>query len=170
MQLDKMTSLFIHMEPPLILYIIRHRNESSKTSHPIFAVADICLPDSLSWGAFLQLFLNSVLFYLVWQVIYHVYITVYKEKNIRTGHVTSATWLLGNSTSMMYKLCHYFAGENEENLRFSYIFVQFAYTAVTVLPTILYYYIPWLHALALILSVLMATWNGANFYFEVFTR
>jgi len=158
------------MEPPLILYILRHHHYSFEDS-PLFATADICLPDEISLAAFWQLFWNSVLFYLVWQVVYHVYITIYKADKIHSGgHVTSSTWLLSNNKSHMYKLCYWVSGGDEEHLQYSYVFVQLAYTLITTLPTILYYYVHWLHACVLIFSLMMATWNGANFYFEIFSR
>ncbi|KAI9017318.1 hypothetical protein BC832DRAFT_526470, partial [Gaertneriomyces semiglobifer] len=166
--LDKTTSLLIHFDPPLTLYTLRWLipNETSTTSN--FLIPPHLPPLFHNFPlTFAQTLVISVAVYLFWQCTYYVLVWSLKAENIRAGYATSTTYLLQSPTSIIHKLTRNFP---ESYRPLVFMAIQLVYTIVSVAPTFLFYHYQWLHAAALIFSMCMATWNGANFYFEVFSK
>lgn len=146
-----------------MLFVLRHLlplpdAEQSRVLHvPFYTNVHTCLPPTLSLQSFTSLFYSALLFYMLWQLLYHVLITIRKAEKIRAGHATSATYMAGNTKSIMYRICKLGGPGNEGYL---FIAVQLIYTVITVIPTIFFFYSMTLHALMLIMSMMIATWNG----------
>ncbi|KAI9094400.1 hypothetical protein DFS34DRAFT_582922 [Phlyctochytrium arcticum] len=166
--LDKVTSLLIHFDPPLTLFILRW-----KASPPGPSSFPQILPDHLlTLGTdppaltLSHLMLVSVTTYIFWQAAYWVFVWTLKADKIQAGYATSTTWMLANTRSAISRLVSRVAKPYQP---FMFMLIQLVYTIVTILPTYILYYNMYVHAAALIATMCVATWNGASYYFEVFS-
>ncbi|KAJ3050944.1 hypothetical protein HK097_008083 [Rhizophlyctis rosea] len=163
--LDKVTSLLIHFEPPMTLFVLRwsgkgfggcgilSRRLEEVGVAPLVRIWDIMGP--------------SLAAYVFWQAAYWVFVWSMKADKIKSGYATSTTYLLANNKSIVYRLTRRFGPALQP---YMFMLIQLVFTIVTVVPTWFYFHYKWMHASALVLSLCMATYNGANYYFEVFSR
>ncbi|GAB1218830.1 hypothetical protein ENUP19_0004G0059 [Entamoeba nuttalli] len=153
--LTKLTSIVIHFFPNLVLYYLRW-----KSSFPI--------PDHLT---FLTGFVYPLIFYISWQVIY-VIITevIYKDKIYNGGYMTSLRWLCQIKPHMLHQFVTKKLGLFKDSPLNVMVWTQLAYTIITYIPVFLFYNYRWLHRTWMIFVLLWASYNGANFYLEIFTK
>ncbi|KAF9433799.1 hypothetical protein BGZ76_008961 [Entomortierella beljakovae] len=107
--LDKVTSVYIHMSPPITLYVIRWLYpDPNYTRYP--AIKDM---DALPTASSLM---YAIALYLTWQIAYYVFVVVRQREKIEAGkRVTSYTWLLNDPKGgAISKVAHTF-GENVWN-------------------------------------------------------
>ncbi|KAJ3017597.1 hypothetical protein HKX48_003462 [Thoreauomyces humboldtii] len=168
--LDKMTSLNLHFDPPLTLFAIRWLAASATDDntpswlfphHLRVLAAD---PPNLS---FAQLTAISLAMYLFWQAAYWTFVWTMRADKIASGYATSTTWMLANHKSIIYRTVKTIPKAYQPA---AFMFIQWVYTVITVSFSWLLYKYKYLHAACLMGSLAMATWNGANFYFDVFSR
>ena len=172
--LDKVTSVFVHGLPPLLLFASRW-----------YPAADTEIPDSIGTAYTMGL---SLLGYFGWQLFYLVQTEVFGRRALASNDkmMTSIRWLTtpdkGGGYSGMAagamaaaRSCGFFApGEpfDSEHWKTKVVFmlVQLIYTAVTLLP------IPWLwqsfelHLAYLLCIYTVCVWNGGSYYIEVFSK
>ncbi|KXS18429.1 hypothetical protein M427DRAFT_132779 [Gonapodya prolifera JEL478] len=160
--LDKMTSIFIHLEPSFVYYVMRWRAIGDHGFSPKFhALADA--PQMGFWEAFIP----ALLGYVIWQLAYWVFVWTGRADKIRSGYATSTTWLLADPKSIVYRMTR----PVPTGLRpLAFVGLQFMYTILTLLPVSMFHGYKWVHAASIILVIEFALWNGANYYFEVFSR
>ena len=88
----------------------------------------------------------SVIFYLIWQLLYYVFIIVGRREKVARGlRATSYTWLLADKNGFVSRLIQKFGfgGANDEINRYKiafYFFLQFGYMLISILPVCLLYY------------------------------
>ncbi|TPX64674.1 hypothetical protein SpCBS45565_g05694 [Spizellomyces sp. 'palustris'] len=166
--LDKVTSLLIHFDPPLTLFICRWVVKPHH-QHALRILPDHLL--SLSTNppdiSFSQMMLTSLATYVFWQAAYWVFVWTMRADKIKAGYATSTTWMLANQQSLIYRAAKRFRPAYQPAV---FMAIQLAYTLITIAPTYLFYRFKWLNAAALMGSLCVATYNGANYYFEVFSR
>jgi len=161
--MDKTTSVFIHMLPPLQMYCMRWY--MSDYSHLDFCSGSE--PESCEAG-FLDLTVYPMSLYIIWQTLYYVKTEIISaEKVQRLGYVTSSSWMLGSESSIVGRVTK---GIESRQLKvFVFMMVQFLYTFITLLPML----IVWRYRIANEIFVLcfmaISIWNGGNFYIEVFS-
>lgn len=106
--LDKMTSLFIHLSPPLLMYGLRYK-----------WAGEFPLPDPET-VTFFDMYIRSLPLYLLWQFLYWlkgdyfrkvVNILVYVVSKHKVDRVTSARWLLGPKKGFIYNMSIKLYGE-----------------------------------------------------------
>lgn len=139
--LDKVTSLFIHMYPPLTLFTLRWLLpvELQRESYP--AIVDI--GSSLHTKTAI---LYSVVFYLIWQLLYYAFIVYGRREKVSRGlRATSYTWLLADKNGFVFRLIQKFGfdGSVEGRGRYKLLFyflLQFGYMLLSILPVCLWYY------------------------------
>eukprot|EP01127_Copromyxa_protea_P004116 TRINITY_DN1395_c0_g1_i1.p2 TRINITY_DN1395_c0_g1~~TRINITY_DN1395_c0_g1_i1.p2 ORF type:complete len:172 (-),score=13.12 TRINITY_DN1395_c0_g1_i1:28-543(-) len=149
---DKMTSLFVHLNAPLMLYGMRHKWSGN------YVLPD---PDTTTFS---QMFIGPLAVYLVWQFLYWLKVYVYsKEKSDR---VTSARWLLDSKKGFIYNLAIKPFGPAYAD--YGFMLLQLLYTMVVLLPGWLLYQYDWLCLLFILFVGAASIWNGAGYYFEVF--
>ncbi|KAF9910400.1 hypothetical protein EC991_006665 [Linnemannia zychae] len=160
--LDKVTSVYIHMSPPIALYVVRWLYpDPNYTRFP--ALKDMpVLPTSSSLTA-------AIALYLTWQVAYYVFVVVRQKEKIKAGkRVTSYTWLLNDPhAGVISKVAHTF-GEKYSIITF--MGMQLIYTFVTCLFALLSYKYFKLNTVFLVSLFLVSVWNGASYYMEVFSK
>ncbi|KAJ3294996.1 hypothetical protein HK104_003107 [Borealophlyctis nickersoniae] len=163
--LDKVTSLLIHFDPPLTLFVLRWC-AGGKGGAGI-ATEKLQLIASEPALGFWDIMGPSVAAYLFWQAAYWVFVWSMKADKIKAGYATSTTYLLGDHKSLVYRLTRRFGPALQPTM---FMALQLVFTLITVSATFLFHRYLWAHAFALMFSISMATYNGANYYIEVFSR
>lgn len=89
----------------------------------------------------------TVIFYLVWQILYYVFIVIGRREKVQSGlRVTSYTWLLTDKKGFVSRLLQKLGGGGGSDEGISayqilfYFFLQFGYMFISILPVSLLYY------------------------------
>ncbi|ELP85628.1 hypothetical protein EIN_409170 [Entamoeba invadens IP1] len=150
--LDRLTSVYIHLFPALVMYCIRW--------HTYITVPELTLFNGLILPAIL---------YIFWQIVYLIITEGFKKETIKkNGYITSLIWLSQEHPHPIY-LYLVKKGVKDRPLVIL-VSVQFVYTILTIVPAFLYYKYQYLNLAWIILCTSWAIANGANFYFEVFIK
>ncbi|KAI0723006.1 hypothetical protein C8Q76DRAFT_721222 [Earliella scabrosa] len=158
---DKVTSLFIHIYPPLVFSVIRHYYPDAHARFP--ALRDV--PHLQPWKALLL----SGIIYLIWQLLYWKFVLIDRRAKVQSGQrITSFTWMLNDKRGAIGRTLAKIPPQYRE---VSFMAGQFVYSIVTELPAVflLYESAFWSSAYILFLFAVCA-WNGGGFYIEVFGR
>ncbi|KAG0307828.1 hypothetical protein BGZ98_009688 [Dissophora globulifera] len=160
--LDKVTSVYIHMSPPVTLYVVRWLYpDPDHTRYPALKNMDV-LPTVSSLQA-------AIALYLTWQVAYYLFVVVIKRDKVKAGkRVTSYTWLLNDPHGGMISRAAHTFGEKYSILTF--MGLQLIYTFVTCLFALLLYRNFKLNTMFLVSLFIVSVWNGASYYMEVFSK
>eukprot|EP00042_Codosiga_hollandica_P021061 m.71329 g.71329 ORF g.71329 m.71329 type:complete len:299 (+) comp50179_c0_seq1:111-1007(+) len=172
---DKITTLFMHFFPILLTYCWRWQPTANQS---------IC-PDGVSectldlWS----LLAVPLIGYCLWQALYLLKTEVLDRKELAGDQslLTSTRWLVRKPNTMRsitYSVCRKLrimdkAEElNSETWKAKAIFVatQFVFTFVTLLPNKILWDSQAIHLGFLMLCFLVAVWNGARYYIDVFTK
>eukprot|EP01125_Pyxidicula_operculata_P002116 TRINITY_DN1205_c0_g1_i1.p1 TRINITY_DN1205_c0_g1~~TRINITY_DN1205_c0_g1_i1.p1 ORF type:complete len:337 (+),score=41.97 TRINITY_DN1205_c0_g1_i1:409-1419(+) len=159
--LDKITSLFIHVAPPLVSYCLRwfpnvdHNYAFDDLEHSYISIYDIfCM----------------VVFYSLWQFLYLFKTEYIDHKKFQEDEtlMTSARWFTTVQPHPIYNALR------KRGIKASPITilvgVQLIFTIFMLIPVIWIYQYQWVHASVILFAFACATWNGASYYFEVFTE
>ncbi|CAF4628590.1 unnamed protein product, partial [Rotaria sp. Silwood2] len=139
--LDKVTSLFIHMYPPLTLFTLRWLLPLDLQRKDYPAIVHIGSSLHMKTAVF-----YTVVFYLIWQVLYYAFIIYGRREKVDRGlRATSYTWLLADKDGFVARLIQKFGfgGPNDGINRYKivfYFFLQFGYMLLSILPVCLWYY------------------------------
>ncbi|KAI9737187.1 MAG: hypothetical protein M1834_000780 [Cirrosporium novae-zelandiae] len=168
--MDKMVSLFIHIMPPVTLHCLVHLTPPevqmvrfpaiysirfSKPGDPIHYT----LPSMIVWAS---------VPYAIWQLTYHLLITVRRREKIAAGRPTSFTWLrksyaktwIGRSVLAL-----------PNSLQEPYfMLIQYCYALLTMLPCSLWFWSKHASAAFLLVVLIWSVYNGATFYLDVFGK
>ncbi|KAG0262660.1 hypothetical protein DFQ27_002224 [Actinomortierella ambigua] len=160
--LDRVTSVFIHLSPPITLYTIRWLYPDPHFERfPALRNLD-SLPIGKTLGAAIGL-------YLTWQTVYYLLVVVHYREKVKAGkRVTSYSWLLSDpKAGAISKAAHTF-GEKYSILTF--MAMQLVYTVLTCFLAFFTYASFKLNTAFLVTMFLACVWNGANYYMEVFSK
>jgi hypothetical protein len=156
--LDKITSLFIHLFPGLLTYTIRWHTDLYNNTN---TEEDLKLmPFEIGY---------MLLFYVIWQALY-VFKTEYLDANKFRNDSTlmsSARWLSSVQPHPIYKAVLKRGLNVSPTLILALI--QLIYTIFTIIPVLFMYQYKWLHLMGILLIFGVSVWGGASFYFESFT-
>ncbi|TCD66833.1 hypothetical protein EIP91_000911 [Steccherinum ochraceum] len=158
---DKVTSLFIHIYPPLTFTVIRHYYPNPEERFPALAELPRLNPVR-------SLLLASII-YSIWQLLYWKVILINRRKKIESGQrITSFSWLLNDKRGVIGRMLSAIKPENRE---WSFMLGQLVYSIITELPAVflLYDSKAW-SAVYLMVLFSVCVWNGGGFYIEVFGR
>lgn len=159
--LDKVTSLFIHIDPPFVLHAIKHLYPDAAIRYPALA----SLP-RLQVGKSL---LIASLVYSIWQILYYVFIIEARKEKINSGkRPTSFTWLLAKRSGLVGSILAKFPPASQG---LAFMGLQFLYAVLTMMPAVFFWYDS-IRASSLFLAFTLAVsvWNGAGWYIEVWGR
>jgi hypothetical protein len=174
--LDKVTSVFIHIFPALVTYVIRWMPElASNTSVPIMtAYRNERFP---AFGgednnmSLKECMVISTVVYIIWQTLYFIFIMVQRREKVEKGlRLTSYSWLLDDRhgrKGLIQKAAFALGAQYKLQM---FMLLQLTYNLCTVLPTVFLYQHFKLHSAFLIIMFAASVWNGASYYIEVFSR
>ncbi|KAL7460468.1 hypothetical protein ACHAXS_000920 [Conticribra weissflogii] len=160
--MDKMTSMFIHVLPPLVTFCHRWEDHLLKKQFPFYEAFED------SWTAnIVDFWLNPFCYYVLWQIIYLFKTEIISKRKLRynTEIMTSLRWLTRKPDSTSYKVLSVFG---ERNQLPTFVSIQAVYTMVTYLIVPLLWHSFWLHSVYLLGIFIVALVNGAKYYFHVF--
>ncbi|KAJ3717061.1 hypothetical protein C8R42DRAFT_704080 [Lentinula raphanica] len=159
--LDKVTSLFIHIYPPFCFTVIRHYYPNAEERFP-------ALPEIQHLNPWRALLLSAGI-YSIWQLLYWKFVFVDRREKIESGQRTSSvSWLLNSKSSLIGKALSKISPEGRIP---SFMFGQLIYSIVTELPAVFILYdSPFWSGTFLIAIFSVSVWNGGGFYIEVFGR
>ncbi|KAF2435510.1 hypothetical protein EJ08DRAFT_645799 [Tothia fuscella] len=166
--LDKVTSLFIHIMPCVTLHCIVHLlpPEIQQVRFPAVYTIINSLPDSPEHYSLLQMMFWASWPYAVWQIAYHVFISIRRRDKIAAGRPTSFTWLRKSFAGTL--LGKFVLALPESMQEGAYMLIQYGYALLTMLPCPLWFWSRWASGLFLVSVFTWSVWNGANYYIEVF--
>ncbi|KAM3162658.1 Glycerophosphocholine acyltransferase 1 [Lachancea thermotolerans] len=159
---DKITSCFIHIMPPLTMYTIHHGlGEDLKRAR--FPAAS--LAGSKKWNLKYNIFWTS-LYYLLWQSAYHYFITLRKSSKIKSGQ---------RATSFEYLTTHQFKNFWAAKLpepwpMFFYILFQYCYQLGTMMLCGIWFNYRGAAGAFLTFIYLCAAKNGATYYIDYYGK
>ncbi|CEP11192.1 hypothetical protein [Parasitella parasitica] len=171
--LDKVTSVFIHIFPPLVTYTMRwftvlHGNPAEALVYRDENFPAIAKMPVMGW--WYALFVSTS-FYLAWQLFYVFFVIVAKKEKIESGsRTTSYTTLLNRKTRKKSFILAITTMFGEKYKLKMLIFWQFWYTLGTSALTYFYYKDFWLHSSCLVVMFAVSVWNGASYYIDVFSK
>jgi len=160
--LDKTTSVAIHIFPPLVTFSLRWYPPNGDFSL-------VCTEPDCSLSPYYAITL-ALVFYAIWQVLYLVKTEIFDKEKISndTEIMTSVKWMTEVKPHPIYKLML------KKGLAPSPVaaltLVQAIYTMLTLIPIIPIFQHFELHCIYLSLIFIVCIWNGANYYFDIFTE
>jgi hypothetical protein len=158
--LDKTTSLFIHLTPNILFYALRwlDQHPESVDKYETFRNKEV---------TFGQMVLLPIIPYLLWQALYFIKVQVISAKKVQErDYQTTFRWFSSMDKGRIGKLVK----KASPNWRLAaFMGYQLLYTVVTMLPSVLYLRYFWAHTLLIAGMCIISAWNGANYYFEVFS-
>lgn len=154
--IDKTTSCFIHIIPPCVMYVIYH---VLPLDYKINRFPGAIIQSSLDIK---KNILWTSLYYLIWQCLYHYFITLKKSNKIKSGE---------RMTSFEYLTTHQFKNFWAVKLRSPwpmviYTLSQYFYQLFTMLLCGIWIRYKLAAALFLIIVFLWAAHNGATYYID----
>ena len=125
--LDKMTSMFVHILPALVMFSQRWQGHLTEKEFPLFEEVEDTIVTTLTdfwWRPFL--------YYVLWQSLYLIKTELISKKKLEynTSIMTSLRWMLRKKTSASYKLLSRFG---EQNQLPTFVCIQALYTLATFL-------------------------------------
>ena len=167
---DKVTSLFIHIMPCVSLHVMVHLLPPALQEERFPAIWAIKTSPvgSKSHYSLLAMTLWSTIPYAIWQLSYHFLITVRRREKIAAGRPTSFTWLRKSySKAWIGKLVLSLPESLQEP---AFMFIQYAYAVLTMLPCPLWFWYRYASASFLMAVFCWSVYNGATYYIDVFGK
>ncbi|KAK8856395.1 F-box protein [Apiospora arundinis] len=168
---DKVTSLFIHIMPCATLHCIVHliSPELQKVKFPaIYAVKTAPSGSATAYANPFSMLAWSTVPYLFWQLSYYFMITVRRREKIAAGRPTSFTWLRKSyAKTWIGKIVLSLPDALQEP---AFMFVQYSYAVLTMLPCSLWFYSRWASGIFLLVVFSWSIYNGSTFYIDVFGK
>ncbi|EED88208.1 predicted protein, partial [Thalassiosira pseudonana CCMP1335] len=160
--MDKMTSMFIHVLPSLVMFCRRWGDHLLLKEFSLYEEMDGTMTSNI-----IDFWWNPFCWYALWQTIYLIKTEVYSKKKLmyNASIMTSLRWMTRKKNSTSYKLLSVFGEHNQLQ---TFVLVQAVYTLLTFLVVPLLWYSIWLHSLYLLVIFVVALVNGAQYYFHVF--
>jgi Protein of unknown function (DUF2838) len=158
--LDKITSVYIHLTPTLLMWALHQFPDGQ------FNTCQAEYPHGIPFSVAT---LWPLLPYLVWQIAYSFKVEFLDHKKIEKHGLTTSFRYLSSPNGPLAKWCSYFGEERWKKVSI-FMCVQLLYTILTMLGVAVWWANSYLHTAFLVFVCLACTWNGANFYFEVFSK
>ncbi|SLM34413.1 Protein of unknown function DUF2838 [Lasallia pustulata] len=168
--LDKVTSLFIHIMPPVTLHCLVHLTSPQVLQERFPAVYNIKYspPDSKEHYSLWAMMIWATVPYALWQLSYHFLITVRRRDKIAAGRPTSFTWLRKSyAKSWIGRLVLSLPEQLQET---AFMLVQYVYALGTMVPCPLWFWYSWASAGFLMAVFVWSIYNGATYYIDVFGK
>ncbi|KAL0580891.1 hypothetical protein V5O48_001084 [Marasmius crinis-equi] len=159
--LDKVTSLFIHIYPPFTFTVIRHFYPDAQERFP--ALAELA---HLNPG---RAILLTGGIYVLWQLLYYKFVLVDRWAKIESGQrTTSFSFLLNEKRGLIGKALSAIPANSRIT---SFLLGQLVYTVLTEVPAVYVLYDSAFWSGVFLIAIFsVSVWNGGGYYIEVFGR
>ncbi|KAF8242609.1 hypothetical protein K440DRAFT_115631 [Wilcoxina mikolae CBS 423.85] len=163
--LDKVTSLFIHIMPPVVLHCIVHLLDPVYQEQRFPAISRIKTTELYGLR---EMIIWATVPYLFWQISYHILISVRRREKIAAGRPTSFTWLKKSyRNTAIGKVVHQLPSALQEP---AFMFIQYSYAVATMLPCPFWFYHHKVSAVFIAVVGWWSVYNGATYYIDVFGK
>lgn len=156
--------------PPVALHCLVHLTPTDMLQTRFPAIYDIKFsdPGSPEHYSLSAMIVWATVPYIVWQTIYHLFITVRRAEQIAAGRPTSFTWLRKSyANTWIGKLV---LSLPESMQSFAFMLIQYTYALVTMLPSPLWFWYRYASATFLFVLFSWSIYNGATYYIDVFGK
>lgn len=156
--------------PPVVLHCLVHLTDTDVqwTRFPAVYTIKNSLPDDKAHYNLGEMMLWATLPYAVWQLSYHILITVRRREKIAAGRPTSFTWLRKSYAKTWIGKAVLSLPESLQESAF--MLIQYCYAVITMIPCPIWFWHRWLSATFLFVVFSWSIYNGATFYIDVFGR
>jgi Protein of unknown function (DUF2838) len=168
--LDKITSLFIHIMPPVTLHCLVHLTPPSilATRFPALHTIKFSPINSPEHYNLWSMLLWASVPYAIWQLTYHIFITVRRRDKIAAGRPTSFTWMRKSyAKTFIGKLVLALPDFLQEP---AFMLIQYSYAILTIIPCPIWFWYRWASASFLLVVFGWSIYNGATYYIDVFGK
>jgi len=171
---DKMTSSFIHLLPPLVTFSLRWDDYlATRTLPRVYENLGDGVSDagagtiSIVVQIMRRFLLYPLLAYILWQLLYLIKTEIISRRKLETDPeiMTSLRWLTKDPRSFSYRVITCLGPERKTA---AFVLFQCLYTLLTLIPTPFLWHSMLAHALFLAALFVVALVNGASYYFSVF--
>lgn len=160
--IEKITSSFIHIIPPVTLFVITHEISPEFKEQRFPGAAKVT-----SWNTINGILWTSF-YYLIWQSFYHYFITYRGKLQISKGRVNSFSWL---RKSYARKPIGKFVNNLPEPFPvIAFTLIQYGYQLGTMLLCPLWLKYKRLASIFLGYIFIVAAYNGATYYVDIFGK
>ncbi|KAL8796624.1 MAG: hypothetical protein Q9195_001014 [Heterodermia aff. obscurata] len=166
----KWCSLFIHIMPPVTLHCLVHLTTPAfqKERFPAIHAIRFSSPDSPEHFGLGAMMGWASLPYAVWQLSYHLLITVRRRDKIAAGRPTSFTWLRKSyANSWIGRLILSLPDPLQEP---AFMLTQYSYALGSMIPCPIWFWYRWPSAGFLLTMFVWSVHNGATYYIDVFGK
>lgn len=160
--IEKTTSSFIHVMPPVVMFVITHQLPHDFKIERFPATAKLT-----NWNFFSGVLWTSV-YYLIWQLSYHYFITIRKAEKIKEGRATSFEWLRKSFAKQW--IGKFVNGLPEPFPIIAFTFIQYGYQLLTMAMCPIWFSSKRLASLFMTFIFLVATFNGATYYVDYYGK
>ncbi|KAI8885957.1 hypothetical protein K501DRAFT_244912 [Backusella circina FSU 941] len=171
--LDKVTSVFIHIYPPVVSYTLRWLPELDKNTEAAirYRTEHFSAVQNMPTLSFQSYLCISTSFYLAWQLFYFFIVIIKHGKKVDSGERRTSYSTLLKPSPKRRSFIQFLAGVfGEKHKLYGLMMWQFWYNMGTCLLTYFFYKSFWLHSIFLVSMFAVSVWNGANYYIEVFSK
>ncbi|ERF74451.1 hypothetical protein EPUS_03889 [Endocarpon pusillum Z07020] len=168
--LDKVTSLFIHIMPPVTLHCLVHLTPQDILATRFPALHDIKFshPDSPNHYTLWSMLLWATVPYVIWQLSYHIFITVRRREKIAAGRPTSFTWMRRSYAKTW--IGRFVLSLPEWLQEPAFMLIQYSYAILTIIPCPIWFWYRYASATFLLVVFGWSIYNGATYYIDVFGK
>lgn len=160
--IDKTTSSFIHISPPVVMLVITHHLPYEYKLERFPGAAELT-----QWN-FISGILWTSLYYLIWQSLYHYFITVKRAAKIKAGRVTSFEWL---RKSFGDSLLGKFVNSLPDPFPVvAFTLIQYFYQLLTMSICPLWFTYKHLGSAFITFIFICASYNGATYYVDYYGK
>ena len=163
-------SLFIHIMPPVTLHCLVHLTTPAfqQKRFPAIHAIRFSSPDSPEHFGLGAMMGWASIPYAVWQLSYHLLITVRRRDKIAAGRPTSFTWLRKSyANSWIGRLILSLPDPLQEP---AFMLTQYSYALVSMIPCPIWFWYRWPSAVFLLTMFVWSVRNGATYYIDVFGK
>lgn len=160
--IDKTTSAFIHILPASVFHVMTHILDSEYKKKRFPGAHEVAHWDTIRGLGY------ASLAYLVWQSLYHYFITLKRQEKIKAGRATSFEYLRKSYGKTPI-------GKFVNNLPepfpvVAFTFIQYSYQLATMLLCPIWYSSKILSSLFVTFIFFWASYNGATYYIDIFGK
>ena len=161
--IEKTTSSFIHIMPPISLFVIVHELPKDYLEKTYPGVAKV---DHWKFGRGIMF---TSIFYTIWQVSYHYFITIRKKDQIQKGKVTSFSHLKqSKKDSVLGRFVNGLPYNWMQIMAFTLI--QFGYQLLTMVFCPIWFKYKHICGFFVSFIFIWASYNGATYYIDIFGK
>ncbi|VVT55046.1 uncharacterized protein SAPINGB_P004399 [Magnusiomyces paraingens] len=160
--IEKTTSSAIHILPPVVFHVITHIIPAEYKAQRFPGA------NKVERWRMVQGLLWASITYLIWQSLYHYFITVRRKEKIKAGRLTSFEWLRKSYANT--PLGRFVNGLPEPFPVFAFTLIQYGYQLSTMLLCPLWYASSLLSGLFMTFILFIAAYNGATYYIDIFGK